>query len=101
MLDRTLILSVMWTSVGAEQQHSADLYAGDRVRSDQPLLPSKPTQDLTLNFSVENLLNQYYRPYAIPVGSSTDGTTQNDVKWASAGPGLVVKGGLKISFWWS
>ena len=32
-------------------------------------LAFKPTQDLTLNLSVENLLNQYYRPYAIPVGS--------------------------------
>ena len=56
----------------------------------------QPTQDLTLNFSVENLLNQYYRPYAIPVGSSGD--TQNDVKWASAGAGIVFKGGLRYHF---
>ena len=47
--------------------------------------------------SIDNLLNQYYRPYAIP-GSSTDGTTQNDVLWASPGPGRVYKAGLKIHF---
>jgi hemoglobin/transferrin/lactoferrin receptor protein len=47
--------------------------------------------------SIDNLLNQYYRPYAIP-GSSTDGTTQNDVLWTSAGAGRVYKAGLKIHF---
>ena len=31
-----------------------------------------------------------------PVGSTGD--TQNDVKWASAGPGIVFKGGLKYHF---
>ena len=56
----------------------------------------KPSQDLVLNLSVENLLNQYYRPYAIPVGSTRD--TQNDVKWASAGAGIVVKAGLRYHF---
>ena len=60
------------------------------------MLAYQPTRDLTLNFSVENLLNQYYRPYAIPVGS--DGDTQNDVKWASAGAGIVFKGGLRYHF---
>jgi hemoglobin/transferrin/lactoferrin receptor protein len=51
---------------------------------------------MTFNFSVENLLNQYYRPYAIPVGSTGD--TQNDVKWASAAAGIVFKGGLRYRF---
>jgi hemoglobin/transferrin/lactoferrin receptor protein len=47
--------------------------------------------------SIDNLLNQYYRPYAIP-GSSVDGTTQNDVLWSSPGSGRVYKAGLKIHF---
>ena len=47
--------------------------------------------------SIDNLLNQYYRPYAIP-GSSSDNTTQNDVLWSSPGPGRVYKAGLKIHF---
>ncbi|MDA9505556.1 hypothetical protein XI09_13005 [Bradyrhizobium sp. CCBAU 11386] len=33
------------------------------------------TRDIVFTASINNLLNQYYRPYAIP-GSSTDGTTQ-------------------------
>ena len=57
----------------------------------------QPTRDVTLNFSVDNLLNQYYRPYAIP-GNSVDGTTQNDALWTSAGPGIVFKGGVKVHF---
>jgi hemoglobin/transferrin/lactoferrin receptor protein len=32
-------------------------------------LTVKPTPNLTRDGSVENLLNQYYRPYAIPRGS--------------------------------
>jgi hemoglobin/transferrin/lactoferrin receptor protein len=60
-------------------------------------LTMKPTKDLTVNFSVENLLNQYYRPYAIPRGS-VGGEPQNDALWASAGPGIVVKGGLRYHF---
>ena len=63
---------------------------------DSLYLQYQPTRDLTFNFSVENLLNQYYRPYAIPVGSTGD--TQNDVKWASAGAGIVFKSGLRYHF---
>jgi hemoglobin/transferrin/lactoferrin receptor protein len=59
-------------------------------------LQYQPTRDLTFNLSVENLLNQYYRPYAIPIGSTGD--TQNDVKWASAAAGMVFKGGLRYHF---
>jgi len=55
------------------------------------------TKDIVFSASIDNLLNQYYRPYAIP-GSSTDGTTQNDVLWSSPGPGRVYKAGLKIHF---
>ena len=56
------------------------------------------TKDIVFSASIDNLLNQYYRPYAIP-GSSTDGTTQNDVLWSSPGPGRVYKAGLEDSFW--
>ncbi|MCH5795344.1 TonB-dependent receptor, partial [Salmonella enterica] len=58
-------------------------------------LAYQPTKDITLNFSVDNVANRYYRPYAIP-GSSTDGTTQNDVLFSSPGPGITYKGGLKM-----
>ncbi|MEY9747559.1 hemoglobin/transferrin/lactoferrin receptor protein [Bradyrhizobium japonicum] len=96
LLDRTLILSVMWTSVIANTDIPPTYTPATSYDLVNLYAQYQPRPDLTLNFSVENLLNRYYRPYAIPVGSTGD--TQNDVKWASAGPGLVVKGGLKYHF---
>jgi hypothetical protein len=51
--------------------------------------------DKSLRSRAAAIAGQYYRPYAIP-GSSTDGTTQNDVLFSSPGPGTVYKAGLKI-----
>ncbi|MCP3367483.1 TonB-dependent hemoglobin/transferrin/lactoferrin family receptor [Bradyrhizobium cajani] len=96
LLDRTLILSVMWTSAIANYDIPRTYTPATSFDLVNFYAQYQPRPDLTLNFSVENLLNQYYRPYAIPVGSTGD--TQNDVKWASAGAGLVVKGGLKYHF---
>jgi len=96
LLDRTLILSMMWTSAIANTDTPTNYLPATSYDLVNLYLQYQPTRDLTLNFSVENLLNQYYRPYALPAGSTTD--TQNDVKWASAGAGLVVKGGLKYHF---
>ena len=96
LLDRTLILSVMWTAAGANRSIPPTYTPATSYNLVNLYAQYQPTRDLTLNFSVENLLNQYYRPYAIPVGSTGD--TQNDVKWASAGAGIVFKGGLKYHF---
>jgi hemoglobin/transferrin/lactoferrin receptor protein len=96
LLDRTLVLSMMWTSAIANRDIPATYTPATSYDLVNLYLQYQPTRDLTLNFSVENLLNQYYRPYAIPVGSSGD--TQNDVKWASAGAGIVFKGGLRYHF---
>lgn len=96
LLDRTLVLSVMWTSAGANRNIPPTYTPATGFDLVNLYAQYQPTRDITLNFSVENLLNQYYRPYAIPVGSTGD--TQNDVKWASAGPGIVFKGGLKYHF---
>jgi hemoglobin/transferrin/lactoferrin receptor protein len=96
LLDRTLVLSVMWTSATANTDIPRTYTPATSYDLVNLYAQYQPTRDLTLNFSVENLLNQYYRPYAIPVGSSGD--TQNDVKWASAGAGIVFKGGLKYHF---
>jgi len=96
LLDRTLVLSVQWTSAAANRDIPPTYTPATGFDLINLYAQYQPTRDLTLNFSVENLLNQYYRPYAIPVGSSGD--TQNDVKWASAGPGIVFKGGLRYHF---
>jgi hemoglobin/transferrin/lactoferrin receptor protein len=96
LLDRTLILSVMWTSAIANYDIPRSYTPATSYDLVNLYAQYQPTSDLTLNFSVENLFNRYYRPYAVPVGSTGD--TQNDVKWASAGAGLVIKGGLKYHF---
>ena len=54
-------------------------------------------KDLTLAFGVDNILNEYYRPYAIPK-STYDGATQNDVLWTAPPPGIVYKGSMRVRF---
>lgn len=95
LLDRSLILTAQWSSFSA----NTDLPTGYLPSTAYDLvnlyLTWQATKDITVSASVDNLLNQYYRPYAIP-GNSTDGTTQNDVLFSSPGPGTVYKAGLKI-----
>ncbi|MET0879541.1 MAG: TonB-dependent hemoglobin/transferrin/lactoferrin family receptor [Tardiphaga sp.] len=96
LFDNRLVLSAMWIAAKANTDIPVTYTPATSYDLINLYLAFKPTQDLTLNLSVENVLNQYYRPYAIPVGSTGD--TQNDVKWASAGAGIVFKGGLKYHF---
>lgn len=77
LLDRRLTISAQWAAVAA----NTDIPVGYSLSTAYDLVnlyvAYQPTRDVTLNFSVDNLLNRYYRPYAIP-GNSVDGTTQND-----------------------
>jgi hemoglobin/transferrin/lactoferrin receptor protein len=97
LLDRTLVLSAQWSSFGANNDVPAGYLPSTAYELVNLYLTYQATRDITLTASVDNLFNQYYRPYAIP-GSSTDGTTQNDVLFSSPGPGTVYKAGLKIHF---
>lgn len=97
LLDRRLVLSAQWLSFAANNRVPVGYLpatSGDLVNL---YAAWQPTQDITLNLALENVLNRYYRPYAIP-GAGTDGTTQNDVLFSSPGPGFVIKGGLKVHF---
>lgn len=94
--DNKATASVSWTSVKANT--NIDLVTYIPATSYEMVnfyLSYRPTENLTLSGSVENLLDQYYRPYAIPRGG---GDPQNDVLFASAGPGIVFKGGLRYHF---
>jgi hemoglobin/transferrin/lactoferrin receptor protein len=97
LLEYRLTLSAQWISFAAHE----DIPVGYLPATSGDLLnfylAYNPTPDIALNFSVENALNKYYRPYAIP-GGSTDGTTQNDVLFSSPGPGVTFKGGMRIHF---
>jgi hemoglobin/transferrin/lactoferrin receptor protein len=97
LLDRQLTISAQWASVAANTDIPVGYVPSTAYDLVNLYVAYQPTRDITLNFSVDNVLNQYYRPYAIP-GNSVDGTTQNDALWTSAGPGIVYKGGLKVHF---
>jgi hemoglobin/transferrin/lactoferrin receptor protein len=97
LLDRTLILSAQWASYGANNDVPTGYVPSTGYELVNLYMTYAATKDIVFSASIDNLLNQYYRPYAIP-GSSTDGTTQNDVLWTSAGAGRVYKAGLKIHF---
>lgn len=97
LLDRTLTLSAQWSSYAANDGLPAGYLPSTAYDLVNLYLTYQATKDIVLTASVENLLNEYYRPYAIP-GSSTDGTTQNDVLFSSPGPGITYKAGLKIHF---
>ena len=95
LLDRSLTLSAQWSSFGANTDLPAGYLPSTAYELVNLYLTWNATRDITFTASVDNLLNQYYRPYAIP-GSSSDGITQNDVLFSSPGPGTVYKAGLKI-----
>ncbi|MEY9879573.1 TonB-dependent hemoglobin/transferrin/lactoferrin family receptor [Bradyrhizobium sp. USDA 329] len=97
LLDRTLILSAQWASYGPNNDVPANYIRSTGYDLVNLYLTYNATRDIVISASIDNLLNQYYRPYAIP-GSSTDGTSQNDVLWSSPGPGRVYKAGMKIHF---
>lgn len=97
LLDRRLILAAQWSSFGANNDVPVGYLPATGYELVNLYLTWNATKDIVFSASIDNLLNQYYRPYAIP-GSSTDGTTQNDVLWSSPGPGRVYKAGLKIHF---
>lgn len=95
--ENKLVVSAMWTSVKSNTDIPATYLPGTSYDLVNLYMAVHPTKDIALNFSVENLLNQYYRPYAIP--RAADFTSpQNDVLWASAGAGITFKGGLKYHF---
>lgn len=97
LLDRTLILSAQWASYGPNNDVPTGYLPATGYELVNLYMTYAATKDIVFSASIDNLLNQYYRPYAIP-GSSTDGTTQNDVLWTSAGAGRVYKAGMKIHF---
>jgi hemoglobin/transferrin/lactoferrin receptor protein len=97
LLDRKLIISAQWSSYAALTDLPAGYLPSTAYNLVNLYLTYQATKDVVLTASVQNLLNEYYRPYAIP-GSSTDGTTQNDVLFSSPGAGITFKAGLKVHF---
>jgi hemoglobin/transferrin/lactoferrin receptor protein len=98
LLDRKMTLGASWVSVASNQHIPQQTYIPN---SSYDLLnfflTYEPVKDLWVNFTVDNALNRYYRPYAVP-RSASDGSTQNDVLWSAPPPGIVYKGTVRIRF---
>lgn len=97
LLDRKLTLSAQWSAVGANNDIPAGYIPSTSYNLVNLYATYQPTKDVTVNLGIDNVFNEYYRPYAVP-GSSTDGTTQNDILWTSPGPGITYKAALKVHF---
>ena len=97
LLDRKLTLSAQWSSVAANNDIPAGYIPSTSYNLVNLYATYQPTKDVTVNLGIDNVFNEYYRPYAVP-GSSSDGTSQNDVLWTSPGPGITYKAALKVHF---
>jgi hemoglobin/transferrin/lactoferrin receptor protein len=56
----------------------------------------QPTPDILAGIGIDNLLNEFYRPYPVPGTTPTD--AQRDTLWAAPAPGITFKGSLKMRF---
>ncbi len=97
LLDKKLTIGGWWTSAAANTHVPANYLPSTSYDLLSFFLTYEPVKDVAFNFTVDNALNAYYRPYAIPIAAS-DGTTQNDVLWAAPPPGIVYKGSLRVRF---
>ncbi|MDQ8730932.1 TonB-dependent hemoglobin/transferrin/lactoferrin family receptor [Bradyrhizobium sp. LHD-71] len=97
MFENQLTLAMQWTSVEANTDIPATYLAGTSYDLLNAYLTYKPHRDITVNFSVDNILDEYYRPYAVPRAADFT-STQNDVLWSSAAPGRVFKLGARFHF---
>ena len=69
LLDRRLILAAQWSSFGANNDVPVGYLPSTGYELVNLYLTWNATKDIVFSASIDNLLNQYYRPYAIP-GSS-------------------------------
>jgi hemoglobin/transferrin/lactoferrin receptor protein len=97
LLDRKLTIGGYWTSAAANLNVPAGYLPSTSYDLINLFLTYEPVKDVMLGFTVDNLLNEYYRPFAIPV-SANDGSAQNDILWAAPPPGTVYKGSLRVRF---
>lgn len=97
LMQNQLVLAMQWAAVEANTKVPATYLPGTSYNLLNAYVTYKPHRDITVNFSVDNILNEYYRPYAVP-RSSDFTSTQNDVLWSSAAPGRVFKLGARVHF---
>lgn len=95
-LDRKITTMVRWAAVGSNDDLPSGYLPADSYNLVNVYLGYQPTEDVLMSFAIDNLLNEYYRPYPI-AGTSLD-TAQKDLLWSAPAPGMTFKGSMKIKF---
>ncbi len=95
-LERKLVVTMWWTNVKANTNIPANYLPGTDYNLVNLFVGYSPIPDVTVGAGIDNLFNQYYRPYAVPATTPTD--AQRDTLWASSAPGITFKGSLRIRF---
>ena len=98
LLDRRLILAAQWSSFGANNDVPVGYLPSTGYELVNLYLTWNATKDIVFSASIDNLLNQYYRPYAIP-GSSNDGTHAERRVVVEPRTGQGLQGRLEDPFW--
>ncbi|NVO15375.1 MAG: TonB-dependent hemoglobin/transferrin/lactoferrin family receptor [Rhodoplanes sp.] len=98
-LDRKITATIRWSAYASNTNIPANYIPADAYNLVNVYVGYQPTPDVLMGFSVDNILNEFYRPYPIPrTASGGDPITQNDTLWASPAPGITFKGSMKIRF---
>ncbi len=96
LLDRKLTLAASLVSVASNENVPANYLPSSSYDLLNFYLTYQPMKDVWINFSVDNALDRYYRPFAVPRSTPTD--NQNDTLWASAAPGRTFKASMRVRF---
>jgi len=89
-LDRKITAMVRWAAVASNDDLPAAYTPADSYNLVNVYVGYQPTPDVLMGLGIDNLLNQFYRPYP------TAG--QPDTVWSSPAPGITFKGSVKIRF---
>ena len=95
-LERKLVATVWWVNAEAAKNIPASYLPATDYNLVNFYIGYSPVPDVTAGFGVDNVFNQFYRPYPVPGSTPTD--NQRDTLWASPAPGTTFKGSLRMRF---
>lgn len=96
LFERKLVATMWWVNAKANTDIPANYLPATDYDLVNVFIGYQPTPDILAGFGIDNVLNSYYRPYAIPGTTPTD--AQRDTLWAAWAPGITYKASLKVRF---
>lgn len=96
LFERKVVATMWWTHAEANTNIPANYIPATNYDLVNVFIGYQPTPDILAGFGIDNVLNQFYRPYPVPVSTSAD--AQRDTLWAAPAPGVTFKGSLKMRF---